>query len=205
MGRRAGSLPLGDGRAHGHSAGASRRRVTPMPRGNRPSMAACTSLGARNASDIVILTCRMLHCSRAAISSTQTVPATISSSQWRPRAIDATGVARVSARIGRASWGAADWGTTISRRRFDGGFFQGTRRTMRSASSWPLSRLGGVGFSLPGVCLCFGSLRSITNWSACTSTRATCRILGRERTLPRAHRRRDRRRSRHWHRVPAAF
>ena len=49
------------------SAGASRRRVTPMPRGNRPSTAACTSLGARNASEIVILACRMLHCSRAAI------------------------------------------------------------------------------------------------------------------------------------------
>jgi len=39
-------------------------------------------------------------------------------------------VARVSARIGRASCGAADWGTMISRRRFDGDFFQGTRRTM---------------------------------------------------------------------------
>ena len=50
-----------------HSAGASRRRVTPMPRGNRPSTAACTSSGARNASEIVILTCRMLHFSRAAI------------------------------------------------------------------------------------------------------------------------------------------
>ena len=35
--------------------------------------------------------------------------------------------------------GAADWGTMISRRRLDGGFFQGTRRTMRSGSSWPLS------------------------------------------------------------------
>jgi len=92
-----------------HSAGASRRRVTPIPRGNRPSMAPCTSLGARNASDIVILTWRRLHCSRAAICSTVSVPATISSSQRRPRAIDATSVARVSARIGRASCGAADW------------------------------------------------------------------------------------------------
>ena len=71
-----------------------------MPRGSRPSTAACISLGARNASEIVILTCRMLHCSRAAICSTVTVPATISSSQRRPRAIDATSVARVSARIG---------------------------------------------------------------------------------------------------------
>ena len=31
-----------------HSAGASRRRVTPMPRGSRPSTAAFTSSGARN-------------------------------------------------------------------------------------------------------------------------------------------------------------
>ena len=43
-----------------HSAGASRRRVTPMLRGNRPSTAACTSFGARNASEIVILTWRTL-------------------------------------------------------------------------------------------------------------------------------------------------
>src|SRR2546430_9242447 len=84
-----------------HSAGASRRRVTPMPRGSRPSMAALTSSGARNSSEIVILTCRMLHFSRAAICSTLVmVPATISSSQRRPRAIDATSVARVSARMG---------------------------------------------------------------------------------------------------------
>src|SRR6266487_3233838 len=53
-----------------HSAGASRRRVTPMPRGSRPSTAAFTRSGARNASEIVILTCRMLHLSRAAICST---------------------------------------------------------------------------------------------------------------------------------------
>ena len=87
-----------------HSAGASRRRAMPIPRGNRPSTAAFTSSGARNASVIVILTCRMLHLSRAAICSTPvTVPATISSSQLPPRAIAATSVARVSARIGRRS------------------------------------------------------------------------------------------------------
>ena len=142
-----------------------------MPRGNRPSTAACTSLGARNASEIVILTWRMPHCSRAAICSTLTLPATISSSQRRPRAIDATSVARVSARIGRASYGAADWGTMISRRRFDGGFFQGTRRTMRSASSWSLSRPGGVSFSLPVGGSRFAALSSIIKCSACTSTR----------------------------------
>src|SRR5439155_20518029 len=61
-----------------HSAGASRRRVTPIPRSNRPSTAAFTRSGARNASEMVILTCRMLHLSRAAICSTPvTVPATI--------------------------------------------------------------------------------------------------------------------------------
>ena len=96
-----------------------------MPRGSRPSTAVCTSLGARNASEIVILTCRMLHISRAAIWSTLTLPAMISSSQRRPRAIDATSVARVSARIGRASCGAADRGTMISRRRFAGRFLPG--------------------------------------------------------------------------------
>ena len=41
-----------------------------MPRGNRPWTAACTSPGARNASDIVMFTWRMLHPSRAAICST---------------------------------------------------------------------------------------------------------------------------------------
>ena len=54
-----------------------------MPRGNRPSTAACTRVGARKASEIVIFTCRMLHFSRAAICSTLTAPATISSSHRR--------------------------------------------------------------------------------------------------------------------------
>ncbi len=39
-----------------HSAGASRNRSTPMPRGSRPSTAALTRSGARNASEMVILT-----------------------------------------------------------------------------------------------------------------------------------------------------
>ena len=39
-----------------HSAGASRSRSTPMPRGKRPSTAALTRAGARNASEMVILT-----------------------------------------------------------------------------------------------------------------------------------------------------
>ena len=33
----------------------------PMPRGNRPSIAAFTSVGDRKASEIVMLTCRTLH------------------------------------------------------------------------------------------------------------------------------------------------
>jgi hypothetical protein len=50
-----------------HSAGASRSRSTPRPRGKRPSTAALTKSGARNASEIVILTWRTLHFCRAAI------------------------------------------------------------------------------------------------------------------------------------------
>jgi hypothetical protein len=38
------------------SAGASRSRSTPMPRGKRPSTAALTRSGARNASEMVMLT-----------------------------------------------------------------------------------------------------------------------------------------------------
>jgi hypothetical protein len=44
-----------------HSAGASRSRSTPMPRGKRPSTAARTRSGARNAREIVMLTWRTLH------------------------------------------------------------------------------------------------------------------------------------------------
>jgi hypothetical protein len=44
-----------------HSAGASRNRSTPMPRGKRPSTAARTRSGARNAREIVMLTWRTLH------------------------------------------------------------------------------------------------------------------------------------------------
>jgi hypothetical protein len=41
-----------------HSAGRSARRITPMPCGSRPSIAALTRSGARKASEIVILTSR---------------------------------------------------------------------------------------------------------------------------------------------------
>ena len=60
------------------------------------------------------------------------VAAAISSSQRRPRAIDAISLARVSARIGRRSCGVLEAGTMISRRRFIGVFVHGTRRTSRS-------------------------------------------------------------------------
>jgi hypothetical protein len=63
---------------------------------------------------------------------TVVVPATSSASQRRPRAIDATSVARVSARIGRWSCGDAEADTIISRRRFIGVFFHGMRKTGRS-------------------------------------------------------------------------
>ena len=51
-----------------HSAGASRKRSTPMPRGSRPSTAALTRSGARKASEMVMLTWRTLHFCRVAIS-----------------------------------------------------------------------------------------------------------------------------------------
>ena len=63
----------------------------PIPRGNRPSMAAFTSVGERKASEMVMLTCRTLLFSRVAIcSTTATVPVTISSNQCRPLAMDVT-------------------------------------------------------------------------------------------------------------------
>src|SRR5712691_3446346 len=78
-----------------HSTGASRNRVTPMPRGNRPSMAARTRSGARKAREIVMLTCRTLHRSRLAmLSAFAFASARSSSSQRRPRAIDVTRSAR---------------------------------------------------------------------------------------------------------------
>ena len=80
-----------------HSAGGSRSRSTPMPRGRRPSTAALTRSGARKASEIVILTCRTLHFSRVQRSATVvTRPETTSSSQRRPRAMALTSRARRS-------------------------------------------------------------------------------------------------------------
>ena len=110
-----------------HSTGASRNRVTPMPRGSRPSMAALTRSGARKASETVMLTWRTLHRSRfAMLSASAFAPVTSSSSQWRPRAIDATKVARVSDRIGRACCGVSPTGARTSRRRVNGVLCHGT-------------------------------------------------------------------------------
>ncbi len=116
------------GRASGaggdHSAGKSARRATPMPCGSRPSMAALTRSGARKASEIVhihLADAAPLSLGDAAVSA-----AISSSSQRRPRAIDATKVARFSERIGRACCGDIPSGTRIARRRLDIVFCQAT-------------------------------------------------------------------------------
>ena len=62
-------------------------------------MAALTRSGARKASEIVIFTLRTLHRSRSAMLSVAAVCSAISSSSHRrPRAIDATKVARLERR-----------------------------------------------------------------------------------------------------------
>src|SRR5260370_32542237 len=68
-----------------------------LPRGRRPSTTALTRSGARKASEMVILTCRTLHFSRAQSSATVvTRPETTSSSHRRPRAMALTRRARRS-------------------------------------------------------------------------------------------------------------
>ena len=90
-----------------HSAGGSRSRAMPMPRGRRPSIAALTSVGARKAIDRVILIWRVLHLCLLARSSIDAVLETISPSHFRPRAIDRTSPALLSARIGLIRCAAA--------------------------------------------------------------------------------------------------
>ena len=69
-------------------------------------MAALTRSGARKASEIVMLIFRALQFSRVAMLSALAVGSAMSSSsQRRPRAIDATNLARVSERIGRTCSG----------------------------------------------------------------------------------------------------
>jgi hypothetical protein len=122
-----------------HSVGGSRSRSTPMPRGRRPSTAALTSLGARKASEIVILTCRTLHFSRTQISWTVvTRPETTSSSHSRPLAMAHTRRARRSNCSGWTSLRDALWGSRIRRDLLDGGFCQGIvsdRSSERAGSS----------------------------------------------------------------------
>ena len=102
---------------HSHAAG-------------RPSIAALTSSGARKASEIVMFTLRMLHPSRFAMLSVLAVARAMSSlSQRRPRAIDATSLARFSERMRRACCGGVPSGSKISRRRVDGAFCHGTEST----------------------------------------------------------------------------
>jgi hypothetical protein len=55
-------------------------------------------MGARKADDIVMLTWRLLHASRAAMASIVAVPVSISDSHCRPRAIALTSLLRTSAR-----------------------------------------------------------------------------------------------------------
>jgi hypothetical protein len=145
-----------------HSAGKSVRRVTPMPCGSRPSMAALTISGARKASEIVMLTFRTLQPSRFAMLSLDIDASVVSSSsQRRPRAMAATSVARVSERIGRACCGGVPSGRRISRRRVDGVVCQGTPRT-----PWEpvlLQLAVALGSPLSWMTSCFG----------CISTRAT--------------------------------
>ena len=91
-----------------HSAGMSQRRVASTPRGRRPSRAALTRAGDRNASEIVMLTLRGLQSSRRAIVSAVAFESLMSSSsQQRPRAIAAIKVARVGAMFHNAAFLAA--------------------------------------------------------------------------------------------------
>jgi hypothetical protein len=77
-------------------------------------MAALTRSGARKASEIVMLIFRVVQPSRPAmLSEVAAGSAMSSSSQRRPRAIDATRSARFSDRIGRAFLDAKDSGKTI--------------------------------------------------------------------------------------------
>jgi hypothetical protein len=91
----------------------------------RPENAEC-------ASEIVMLTWRTLQPSRAAMLSAFAVEFVITSlSHLRPRAIDATKVARVSERIGRTACGATDMGRRISRRRLESVLRHDTFSTLR--------------------------------------------------------------------------
>ena len=96
-----------------------------MPRGRRPSTAALTRLGARKASEIVMLTCRMLHFSRVQSSMMLvTRPETTSSNHRRPLAMALTRCARRSNCSGWMSLRDALCGNRIRRDLLDGGLCQ---------------------------------------------------------------------------------
>ena len=106
--------------------GRSTSRETPWPRGSRPSTAALMIAGSRKANDNIIRIERSVRFSRFASPDTsETVPATSSSSQRRAKAIALSRRACSSTRIGRT--GPPDVaGRMMSR----GG---GSRRAMRES------------------------------------------------------------------------
>ena len=117
----------------------------PTPRGRRPSTAALTRLGARKASEMAMLTCRMLHFSRMQISATVvTRPETTSSSHRRPRAMALTRRALRSNCSGRTSLRDVLFGSRIRRDLLEGGFCQGIVRDRSSGESDASSALSDL-------------------------------------------------------------
>jgi hypothetical protein len=113
-----------------------------MPRDRRPSTAALTRLGARKASEMVILTCRTLHFSRSQSSAiVVTRPETTSSSHRRPHAMALTKRDRRWNCAGRASLRDASCGSRIWRDLLEGGFCQGIESDRSSGESDPSSLL----------------------------------------------------------------
>ena len=109
-----------------HSMGRSQRRVMPKPCGSCPSIAALTRSGARNASDIVMLTLRTLHPARWAMLPVVAAGSSTSSlSQRRPCTIAAMSVPFVSERMGRRCCCDGSTGRRISRRLMGGVLVQG--------------------------------------------------------------------------------
>jgi len=134
-----------------------------MPRGRRPSIAALTRLGARKASEMVILTCRTLHFSRVQSSAIVVIrPETTSSSHRRPRAIALTRRARRSNCSGRTSLRDALCGSRIWRDLLEGGFCQGIESDRSSGQSDASSVLS--------------DLSRTTSSSLCTTISATSRV-----------------------------
>jgi hypothetical protein len=115
----------------------------PTPRGRRPSTAALTRLGARKASEMAMLTCRMLHFSRMQISATVvTRPETTSSSHRRPRAMALTRRALRSNCSGRTSLRDVLFGSRIRRDLLEG--CQGIVRDRSSGESDASSALSDL-------------------------------------------------------------